>query len=167
MGAKINYPDFLRKLDLKLNAYFESFGENICCQKGCSLCCEKGEYPMSDIELEYLMSGYMQLAPEIKIQVQNNIKEMKKGEACPFLINKECSLYKYRPIICRVHGLAYIYKDNNVKLPHCVNEGKNFSKQYKNNYFEGTPINNNLDTEILLEGLYSEIRNLYDWIKHD
>ena len=92
---------------------------------------------------------------------------MKKGEACPFLINKECSLYKYRPIICRVHGLAYIYKDNNVKLPHCVNEGKNFSKQYKNNYFEGTPINNNLDTEILLEGLYSEIRNLYDWIKHD
>ena len=111
-----------------LQNYFKSFGENIYCRKGCSACCEKGDYPLTDIELEYLMQGYVNLEPESKIKVQNNIKNMVKGGVCPFLLNKECSIYPYRPIVCRVHGLAYFYKEDKVKLPYCANTGKNFSK---------------------------------------
>lgn len=164
MGAKIDYVGFLKEFDQRLKGYFESFGENICCKKGCSECCEKGDYPLTDIELEYLMQGYMKLPPAIKIKVQNNIKGMVKGGACPFLINKECSVYKYRPIICRVHGLAYFYKNERVKIPHCVESGKNFSKIYDKSGFAGTPLNVNLDTPHVLNGFYNEIRNLYDWI---
>lgn len=167
MGTKINYETFLKEFDLKLKDYFEQFGENICCHKGCSECCETGDYPMSDIELQYLMLGYAELTPEIKIIVQKNIADMKKGGACPFLINKGCSVYKYRPIICRVHGLAYYYNGEKVKIPHCANTGKNFSKIYKNGEFYGTPIKLNLDTYHILEGIYSDIKNLYDWIHNE
>lgn len=164
MGAEIDYSEFLNELDKRLKGYFDSFGDDICCKKGCSACCEKGDYPLSDIELEYLMQGFMKLDSETKIAVQEKIKNMEKGGACPFLINRECSVYQYRPIICRVHGLAYVYKEGKVKLPHCVNDGKNFSKSYKEDGFYGKPIPSNLDTMSLLEGSYNEIRNLYDWL---
>lgn len=165
MGAKIDYAGFLKEFDKRLKKYFESFGENICCKKGCSGCCEKGDYPLTDIELEYLMKGFSALSPSAKIEVQNNIKNMVKGGVCPFLINKGCSVYDYRPIICRVYGLAYFYTDKKVKIPYCVDEGKNFSKIYDKDGFSGTPLNVNLDTPHVLEGLYNEMRNMYDWLK--
>ncbi len=164
MGTKVNYEEFLKEFDLRLNSYFEQFGDNICCRKGCSECCEKGDYPLSDIELQYLMHGYAELDLDTKRTVQKNISVMQRGGACPFLINKECSVYKHRPIICRVHGLAYYYKNEKVKIPHCANTGKNFAKIYKNGEFYGTPIKLNLDTYHILEGIYSDIKNLYDWV---
>ncbi len=165
MGAKIDYEGFLKEFDKRLESYFKSFGDNICCKEGCSSCCEQGDYPLSDIELEYLMKGFVKLNPQIKVQIQNNIKDMKKGGICPFLVNNICSVYKYRPIVCRVHGLAYFYKDNKVKLPYCVNNGKNFSKVYDESGFSGIPLKVNLDTPHILDGFYNEIRNLYDWLK--
>ena len=83
---------------------------------------------MSQMELEYLMQGYIALDAKLKLKVQNNIKNMQRGGACPFLIDKTCSVYQYRPIICRVHGLAYLCKENTVKVPYCVNENKNYAK---------------------------------------
>ena len=166
LGEKIDYADFLEEFDKSLKEYFESFGKDICCKKGCSECCEKGDYPLSDIELEYLMQGYLNLTSEIKIKVQNNIKNIVKGGCCPFLVDKECSIYPYRPIVCRVHGLAYFYNKDKVKLPHCANTGKNFSKVYdKDDGFYGKPLSVNLDTMHVLDGLYSEIKNLDDWLE--
>ena len=97
-----NYETFIKKLDEKLTLYFDAQKENICCQIGCSECCEKGDYPLTGIELLYLMQGHMKLEPEVKKQVQENIKNMKKGGVCPYLINNRCSIYTYRPIICRI-----------------------------------------------------------------
>ena len=108
----------MSKLDAKLESYFKNQVEYVCCKKGCSACCEKGDYPISEIELKYLMTGYARLENEKKIIVQQNIKKNIKGGACPFLISSECSIYPYRPIICRVHGLAYLCKDNTVKVPY-------------------------------------------------
>lgn len=163
----MHYSDFIQSLDLKLAEYFSAHKEYIQCKIGCSACCEKGDYPLSALELEYLMKGYIALNSDTKQIVQNQIKTMKKGGACPFLIDKKCSIYPYRPIICRVHGLAYICKEHTVKLPYCVNYGKNYSNVYKNNEFLITPILAKLDTPNLLKDCdYGEIKNLYDWIKH-
>ena len=164
LGAKIDYAEFIVELDKRLQGYFASFGESIHCVKGCSECCEKGAYPLSDIELEYLMQGFIQLPPVLKVQVQENIRNMVKGGQCPFLINHECSVYEHRPIICRVHGLAYFYKEGKVKIPYCVNNGKNFSDIYDDKYFNGQPISANLDTMHILEGMYSEMKNMYEWL---
>ena len=164
MGAKIDYVVFLEKFDKKLDEYFKSQAVFVCCKKGCSACCEKGDYPLSETELKYLMLGYSKLPNELKVLVQKNVKSIKKGESCPFLINKECAVYNYRPIICRVHGLAYL-SNNIAKLPYCVNEGKNYSKVYKDGELLAEPIKENLDTvEVLKEFDFGEIRNLCDWL---
>ena len=162
----MDYPTFLSELDKKLSKYFNVHKEYICCEVGCSLCCEKGDYPLSSIELEYLMQGFISLSDELKQQVQANIKNMIKGETCPFLIDKKCSVYPYRPIICRVHGLAYLCKENTVKVPYCVHENKNYANAYKDGFINIAPIAENLDTANLLNNFeFGEIRNLADWLE--
>jgi Fe-S-cluster containining protein len=113
------------------------------------------------------MQGFAALSDKDKTTIQNNIKNIVKGGACPFLINKACSVYPFRPIICRVHGLAYICHDEVVKVPYCAQEGKNYTKVYKDGEIEINPIKENLDTaELLKDFNFGEIRNLFDWINH-
>lgn len=160
------YKEFLKDFDSRLENYFNQHESHIHCAAGCSSCCEKGDYPLSQLELEFLMQGYINLDNETKIKVQENIKSMAKGGKCPFLIDKKCSIYPHRPIICRVHGLAYLCRDGKVKVPFCVNENKNYSDVYRNNEIVINPVTENLDTpNVLKEFDYGEIRNLYDWIK--
>ena len=160
------YVTFLRDLDARLISYFEEQAEFVCCKKGCSACCEKGDYPISELELQYLMQGYMGLDNELKAEVQRNFSVIEKGGKCPFLINSECSVYEFRPIICRVHGLAYLCGERKAKLPYCVHSGLNFASVYKESKFLAEPIKENLDTHKVLLGFdFGEIRNLYNWIK--
>ncbi len=164
-----SYSDFINELDKRLCSYAAFFKDFIMCKEGCSDCCENGDYPISQPEVEYLMQGYALLENDKKIQVQKNIQKMQKGGACPFLINKSCSVYKYRPIICRVHGLAYLCAEGTVKLPYCANEGKNFSSVLSSGIVEIAPIKENLDTKKVIS-LYDSkaaetIKNLIDWIK--
>ena len=112
------------------------------------------------------MQGFIALDNPTKQRVQENVKNIQKGGVCPFLIDKKCSVYPYRPIICRVHGLAYLCNNMTVKVPYCVNVGKNYHKVYENGEIVINPISENLDTKILLKGCnYGEIRNLADWLK--
>lgn len=157
---------FLDQLDERLDKYRELHKDFIHCKIGCSNCCKKGDYPLSTIELEYLMQGYIKLNEEMKKIVQENIKKMKEGQVCPFLINNTCAVYPYRPIICRVHGLAYLCNDNKVKVPYCTINGKNYSEVYDGEKIYINPIKENLDTPKILEIFdYGEIRNLFDWIR--
>ena len=160
------YCNFLKELDLRLNSYINLHKSYIQCKKGCSLCCQKGDYPISELELKYLMQGFIKLENSQKQIIQNNVKNMQKGEACPFLVDNLCSLYEYRPIICRVHGLAYLCKADTVKLPYCANIGKNYAEVYQNGEVTLSPIKENLNTPNILKDFdYGEIRNLYDWLK--
>lgn len=162
------YLEFLNELNTRLELYFEAQAEFVCCKKGCSSCCEKGDYPLSEPELRYMMQGYISLNNDIKSKIQQNLSEMEKGGKCPFLINSECSIYSYRPIICRTHGLAYLCENGIVKLPHCVKEGKNFHKVYCDKIFTSEPIREDLNTSKLLKNFeHGEIRNLYDWLNKD
>ena len=167
MEQKINYQKFLFDLDKKLDSYFLAQKEFVKCKAGCSSCCEKGDYPLSDIELEYLMQGFISLESEIKFQVQNNFKNMEKGGKCPFLIDGLCSIYPYRPIICRTHGLAYLMKDGRANVPYCTNDGKNYADVYKDGELLAEPVKENLSTQNLLSKISHEytIKNLYEWVK--
>ena len=164
----MNYSDFIQELDNRLEKYFELHKKHICCQKGCSLCCEKGDYPLSQKELEYIMIGFSKLSDDLKRKIQNNIKTIQKGGKCPFLIKNTCSIYLYRPIICRVHGLAYLCKNNIVKLPYCVKYNKNYKDVYEDGEVQINPIKENLDTFSLIKTFdFGEIRNLADWINNE
>ncbi len=163
----IEYEKFLKDFDNKIQSYFSAHRDFVFCKAGCASCCKKGEYPLSELELKFLMRGYIGLDNNIKKFVQKNIKQMEKGGKCPFLIDDKCSVYMYRPIICRVHGIAYLCKENTVKIPFCVNENKNYSKVYKNGMIDINPVLENLDTPSVLKNFnYGDIKNLYDWLDH-
>ena len=129
------------------------------------MCCEVGEYQISELELKYLMKGFLSIDDNLKTDVQKNFRNMQKGGACPFLINNECSVYNYRPIVCRVHGLTYI-KEDIATVPFCANSELNYAEVYNNGEIQTEPIKENLDTPTVLKDFnYGEIRSLYDWLK--
>lgn len=55
------YRNFLKEFDSRLNTYINFHKDYIQCKKGCAFCCQKGDYPISQMELEYLMQGFIQL----------------------------------------------------------------------------------------------------------
>jgi len=169
------YEQFLKEFDKVLEQYNKSQESHLKCQKGCSFCCKNGDYPFSRLEMEYLMNGFMNLPSEIKQKIRENINNVKGKDqyVCPFLINDLCILYERRGIVCRTHGLAYLY-EGNIKLPECANIGLNYSDIFNKKTKEiiiDNPIKESLRIDSILTGKLAEkyelesgdIRKLIDW----
>lgn len=129
-----NYIKFLESVDEDLQKIFEFQKEYIFCKEGCSHCCKRGNFPMSALEMKYLMIGYQNLSADIKKQIDNNIEKLKNGNKdsyiCPFLINEKCSVYKNRPLVCRAFGVLTEDAHGNPSFPFCTTIGLNFSQIY-------------------------------------
>ncbi len=179
------YEKFLKEFDKRLKEYYLSQKDYINCRQGCSKCCETGEYPFSRLEAEYIMHGFLNLPKDKKNIIRKNIFNLKaekkicKGKEflyrCPFLIDNLCALYNFRGIVCRTHGLAfYDISRNIVKLPHCSEEGLNYSQVY-NPHTKSVSVKNlikdSLKTDSILRSPTAEkyelecgeIRPLIDW----
>ncbi len=141
----VKYSEYINLVEEKyLKKFFNIQKPYIHCKEGCAACCQVGEYPVSELELMYMIAGYKNLSKEeqervaIKTDKIKKAKEDFKGEKylyeCPFLINNRCSIYNYRAIICRTHGLLFFTTDNDGKthnkMPACVNDGLNYSEVY-------------------------------------
>ena len=176
------YEQFLKDFDKKLKKYFSKQSEYICCKECCAGCCEVGDYPFSQLEMMYLMQGFRTLDTNTQNIIRNNMNTLKQNRVtshffyqCPFLINKKCSVYKYRGITCRTFGLAYLTdkKNKQVKLPECAKEGLNFSKVYDGKEIEIDPIKENLDLPSVINSPlaksykleFGEIRSLINWFQ--
>lgn len=170
------YDIFIKDFQKKIDGYFEENSEYIYCHQGCSACCEVGEYPFSWIEMGYLMDAFVKLPDNIKFKIKQNIEKLKiqkenfKGDRfeykCPFLIDGLCSVYSNRGLTCRTHGLAYLRKNGTVNIPHCANNGLNYSKVFKDGIFSIEPIKENLNIDEILknfDGEMGEIRPLINW----
>ncbi|MGN1153290.1 MAG: YkgJ family cysteine cluster protein [Candidatus Gastranaerophilaceae bacterium] len=174
------YEKFIKEFDKKIRKYFEVQSEHICCKEGCAGCCEIGDYPFSQLEMMYLMTGFKKLSLEKQKIIKQNMQNIKKNRfsehffyQCPFLIDKKCSVYKYRGITCRTFGLAYLIdkKNKQVKLPECSKEGLNFCKVYNGKEFSIEPIKENLDLPSVIKSKlaknnkleFGEIRSLVNW----
>lgn len=181
------YENFLKDFDAVIYDLFKQQAKYVKCKKGCSMCCETGEYPFSHLEFSYLTKGYISLPNDKKHIVQQNIKNLIKQKKefkgkrfehqCPFLIDKECSVYEYRGIICRTFGLGY-YDDvkDYVKLPECVHYGMNYSEYYDEETHTlsiDDVININLRIDRVLNSKlaqaynfeYGDIRPMLEWLE--
>lgn len=192
-----NYEKYL--LDLQknhINKFFEEQKDYIFCKKGCGSCCKKGEFPISELELMYLMKGYSQLSKELQTQIEKNLEEIKadietynlKLYVCPFLIDESCSVYEYRSLICRTHGLSFYVEKDGVsknKIPACVHDGLNYSQVYDeetktiseekwlNSGIKTKPIAHNVHRDVLMNNSttrklnldFGESKKLIDWLK--
>ncbi len=139
-----NYKIYLTLLEERvIKKHFDEQKPYICCRKGCAHCCKNGEFPLSEIEMEYLMSGYEKLPQDKKAEIKKKIerlisqaktnKQLRFRHACPFLIDDICSVYEFRPIICRTHGLMFFVEENGIqknKIPDCAKIGLNYSAVY-------------------------------------
>lgn len=191
------YEKYLENIGKSLDKFFEEQKPYICCKKGCSLCCEKGEYPFSELEFKYAMIGFDKLNEEEKNIVKNKAAKIKKNKEiskeakflyeCPFLINKICSIYNNRGLVCRNHGLAYYLKKKNDEmkyiLPHCVNDKLNYysvydektgtisSEKWAETGIEVEPVSHNVSWEFLTNnnttkqlGInFGDAKSLIDW----
>ncbi len=150
-----NYLIFLKSISEDFVKIFEFQKEYLHCKKGCALCCKRGDYPLSQIEFDYLMKGYELVDENTKNIIKNNIENIKNGDKdsyiCPFLINDVCSVYEYRPIVCRTFGVLTEDSKGNPSFPFCTTLGLNFyqiydkekkglsSKLYKEGNFKNYP----------------------------
>lgn len=192
-----DYEKYLQIIDEYLQKFFKRQKDYICCKESCSLCCENGAYPFSRLEFDYLMYGFSQLSDELKIQIIDEIKQLKKEKEqsqekkffhkCPFLIDKKCSVYKYRALICRNYGLMYFYKnkkgEQRYHMPCCVFEGLNYSNVYdekegtlttekwKATGLEVEPVSYNVSLAFLMDNdltshlnlVFGEQKHILDW----
>ena len=129
-----NYKKFIDILSQDLDAMFEHQKDYIFCKEGCSHCCEYGEYPFTEIEFNSLTEGFKNLDKKTQNIILDNFKNIKKDEkgyyVCPFLINKKCSVYDNRGIVCRTFGLLNKEADGKVNGPFCGKLGLNYSNVY-------------------------------------
>lgn len=74
--------------------------KNLACKKGCTYCC---------MNISVFPVEFYAIARALK-KDKKNIK-LNRHKRCAFLQDRLCMIYKYRPIICRTHGLPLIHRD--------------------------------------------------------
>lgn len=134
----------MEKISVSLAKFFDRQRDYIFCKEGCAICCETGQYPFSEVEFQYAMIGFSALPENQKEMIKEKIKNIKKDQSwsyddkfmyeCPFLLDKKCSIYLHRGIICRTYGLMYYTEDETGKtvyrMPCCTKNELNYSNVY-------------------------------------
>lgn len=196
------YVSQLNTVTEKINSYFEEQHEYIKCQAGCGLCCSMGYYPVSELEYQYVRKGIETLYSKEQIELLHEkswkiYKEMmafyKKTKdihsfvySCPLNENDQCSIYEYRPILCRAYGLVMKdseYPEEKRHMPKCMSLGLNYANvwDYENNIFstdkiralrlKTIPQSYDVSYGKLIESFedvhFGDTRMLYEWIIMD
>ena len=100
------YKLLLQEID-QLSANLEDIHrKHMKCKNGCDSCCI--DFSIFPIEFHYIQNNLKKENP--------TLKEKSKNDVCAFLNNHSCTIYQYRPIMCRTHGLPLIYANDNGEL---------------------------------------------------
>jgi len=101
----------------RLVARVDAFGQAICqryptqitCHAGCDGCCYQ-QFTVFPVEAHHLAQAVRALAPEARqhllarLQQADPWRVVETPPPCVLLEHGRCSLYDYRPLICRIHG---------------------------------------------------------------
>lgn len=107
------YENLREVIDKRSSDLSKKHSKHMSCKAGCDLCCM--DYSIFPIEFYYIAE---QLKKSSSCPGTNTVA---KPEECIFLVKQLCTIYKYRPIICRTHGLPLLYMsdDGNWELSAC------------------------------------------------
>ncbi|MDF1593733.1 MAG: hypothetical protein P1P89_19675 [Desulfobacterales bacterium] len=84
-------------------------------------CCRSRFYHYTYLEYFYLLEGVNQLGPALRLSVRQSAETVRQEDPlkingirnrplCPLNLAGRCSVYLYRPMICRLHGIPYRLK---------------------------------------------------------
>lgn len=130
-----NFLELRNEIDSKCAKLHQLHESHTQCKNGCDQCCMN--FNILPVEFEYILKKIK----ESKLSV--SMSDSKKS--CVFLKNHSCTIYKYRPIICRTHGLPILNMDkkgDNWELSFCPLNFKkvaddffHFDNCYEQDYF--------------------------------
>lgn len=106
----------LKALRENASAYFEklfaSHRANMACGVGCSKCCEVGGLSVHESEATLILDWFLNLSSGDRNELQRKWTEKPSNSVptCPFLVEKCCSIYDSRPVICRTQGAPLRFK---------------------------------------------------------
>lgn len=88
----------IRKSVETLFAYADGY---VACRKGCAYCCHQA-IDISRLEAEYIQEKTGIRHAQVSIPQQRDPLGFAEKTPCPFLKQGVCSIYEYRPLICRI-----------------------------------------------------------------
>jgi Fe-S-cluster containining protein len=121
------YMEICRDWDREFQRNRALYGPQIQCRPGCSDCCHQ-LFQITEIEAAHISNGIRQLAADLRSRLQARAKPYldarramvtARGEQeawgslpppgtrlpCPALEDGACTIYEYRPLICRKFGI--------------------------------------------------------------
>lgn len=101
------YRELLRDVEAAMTPLLTRHRATIRCAPGCTACCQ----PLSLLAIEAYVVGkaFRALPPALQNAIRAQVAA--PGGHCPFLQENLCAIYPNRPLICRTHGLAIGYVD--------------------------------------------------------
>lgn len=100
------YQSTLKTLDELAQPLWEEYRPYTQCRKGCAGCCRDG-FKIRYLEARYLLLGLVEAPPEVVSAIFNRLQDPspEAKSQCPLLVDGACSLYEFRPALCRAYGL--------------------------------------------------------------
>lgn len=97
------------RMDHKYRQVSDQYGFH--CQGCKDNCCRTTFYHHTILEYLYLLEGYVHLSEELRATILKQAQTVSlhppEGHFCPLCREGSCLLYAYRPMICRLHGIAH------------------------------------------------------------
>ena len=95
------FNDFFDKTNAKIDKITKIHEKYLACKKGCTYCCMN----ISVLPIEFYAIGKMLKRSKKHIKLNRH-------KRCAFLQDCLCMIYKYRPMLCRTHGLPLSHRDS-------------------------------------------------------
>ena len=122
-GCLTDYDRLVARVDAVVLRIRRKYDAQIACHKGCACGCRN----LSVMPIEALsLSGAVQDLPEgLRSKILKHASTASFWD-CPVLEDGACSLYAYRPIICRTHGYPLLtYYQGKPSVGYCRHNFKN------------------------------------------
>ncbi len=98
------YKTLVNEIDRKTAKLEKTHHKHMQCKNGCDLCC---------IDFSIFPVEYYSILNELKSNAVNpEPAENSESNICSFLVNHSCTIYQYRPIMCRTHGFPLLYAND-------------------------------------------------------
>ena len=103
------YQRLVARVDAFGQAIRQQYPTQITCHAGCDGCCYQ-QFTVFPVEAHHLAQAVAALAPEVRQHLLARLQQtdpwrlVDPPPPCVLLEHGRCSLYDYRPLICRIHG---------------------------------------------------------------
>lgn len=92
----------LARIRKSVETLFSYADGHVACKMGCAYCCHQA-IDISRLEAEYIGEKSGVIPARLGEVVPRDPRTFSEQTPCPFLKKNVCSIYEYRPLICRIH----------------------------------------------------------------